>query len=441
MSTLSFDILERLPDGAFLIAADGRIVYANRRGADLFGYEVHELVGANVDSLVPQRSRQKHTDHRAGFLKDPAVREMAASRTVYGTRKDGSLFEVDITLSPIATGDAQIVFTVVRDAAPRIRLAHELRLYEAAFEAAANGIVITDAEDVIQFANPAFCTLTGYDVEDLIGRSTKMLRSDEHDDAFYDDIHATLRLGRVWIGLVATRRSDGTHYIEERTVTPVRRADGAIGWFVTIGRDVTERVDDERFREDLVRQLRDAASTDPLTGVANRRRFFDLARRAVGRAQRRDENLSVIMFDLDHFKRINDTHGHMVGDEVLKETVRICSSTLRTDDIIARFGGEEFIILLPNTSLAAASVVAERMRETLEATAITTASGPVKVTLSAGVSTLGEQSPTIDRMIRCADDGLYDAKRAGRNRVSHSGGDDVERGHRRSVDADIRERS
>ena len=164
------------------------------------------------------------------------------------------------------------------------------------------------------------------------------------------------------------------------------------------------------------RELQRLAREDALTGLANRRHFRDEAERTIARSSRYEEALSLIMLDIDRFKRINDSRGHNIGDEVLKETVQRCLGGLRGTDLLARWGGEEFIALLPHTHLAEALQVAERLRETLAASPIASSSGPVPATLSGGVAQW-QSGETLDAMLSRADAALYRAKQEGRNRI------------------------
>ncbi len=164
------------------------------------------------------------------------------------------------------------------------------------------------------------------------------------------------------------------------------------------------------------RELQRLAREDALTGLANRRHFMQEAERALLLAARYDEALSLIMFDLDHFKLINDQWGHNAGDEVLRETVSRCLVCLRATDLLARWGGEEFIILLPHTHIVEAAQVAERLRETLELRPVGSSRGKIQATLSAGVAQWAN-SMSFDQFVSAADTALYAAKQGGRNRV------------------------
>ncbi|MCX7278194.1 MAG: GGDEF domain-containing protein [Burkholderiales bacterium] len=159
--------------------------------------------------------------------------------------------------------------------------------------------------------------------------------------------------------------------------------------------------------------------TDVLTGLHNRRHFMQTAQRELDLAQRHGLPLALLILDIDHFKHVNDQHGHDVGDQVLVEVGRRCTQVLRATDLLARWGGEEFVVLLPNTGYEQAHQLAERMRETVAYSAqLYAAQGAVKVTISIGVAgTVAQQPTTLDALVQQADRALYDAKRAGRNQV------------------------
>lgn len=160
--------------------------------------------------------------------------------------------------------------------------------------------------------------------------------------------------------------------------------------------------------------------TDSLTGLANRRHFVHTAHHAIDLAVRHQWPLALLILDIDHFKRVNDSHGHSAGDKVLVEVARRCAQCLRTTDLLARWGGEEFVVLLPNTPLEQARQFAERMREAVAFSAqLYAATDAVRVTISVGAAGMAEAEPmTLDALVQAADHALFDAKRAGRNQVS-----------------------
>lgn len=160
------------------------------------------------------------------------------------------------------------------------------------------------------------------------------------------------------------------------------------------------------------------SETDPLTGVGNRRHFMEQAQRAIAAAKTMQVPLSIVLIDIDHFKRVNDTHGHAVGDEVIVRVASACRQKLRSGDVFCRWGGEEFIVLLPSASLEMGCQLAERLRVAVAESAAPEA----PVTISLGVGELTSQAGTLDEVVSVADHQLYRAKDGGRNRVEPSEG-------------------
>lgn len=167
----------------------------------------------------------------------------------------------------------------------------------------------------------------------------------------------------------------------------------------------------------LFQQVREQALTDPLTGVYNRRYFFDMANREMEQARILRRELTILMFDLDHFKQVNDVYGHLAGDQVLARVAQVARQQARDTDSICRYGGEEFAVLLPETDLQAGVQVAERLRHEIGQIRLTTRKGEVTITVSIGVATLTEPIATIEDLIHQADNALYVAKQSGRNCV------------------------
>jgi diguanylate cyclase (GGDEF)-like protein len=181
-------------------------------------------------------------------------------------------------------------------------------------------------------------------------------------------------------------------------------------WFAAGNvRDITERKQAEQ-------EFKRLANTDDLTGTLNRRRFLELAQAEVLRAQRYGSPLSLLMLDLDHFKAINDTYGHGVGDLVLRSLVEVSKEVLRVVDVFGRVGGEEFMALLPETNLEGALTVAERLRAAFAARTVTAGGNEIRCTASLGVAVLAPDM-TLEQLMKAADEALYQAKKRGRNQV------------------------
>ncbi len=314
-----------------------------------------------------------------------------------------------------------------------------LHIRERAIEAINDGVVIMDARAPgmpIVFANPAFLAMADHPADEILGRP--LFQSEGTGQAGHVAVHDALREGKPTRTQLHAFRQDGTEFWSELRTAPVRDARGQITHHVAIQHDVTEvkrseaelrathdaldrlnreleaRVEARTQELQLANQrLEELASIDPLTGASNRRYFLEQARIEISRAKRQGHALSVIMLDIDFFKSINDRFGHEIGDKVLVALAATIRAVLRTGDIFARLGGEEFILMLPGQGLAAAVQVAERLRLLIGGMAV----AECPVTVSAGVSGLQDESDEIDNLLRRADRGLYLAKNQGRNQV------------------------
>lgn len=234
-------LVSAAPDAMVLADKTGHIVLANDEAERLFGYEQQELLGMPVEMLVPERFRNRHVEHRDAYFTAPVMRPMGVGPELYGVRKDGSEFPVDIKLSYYPTKDGGIAIAAIRDVTDRKQAEAQLYLRTTALEAAANGIVITDREGTIVWVNPAATPLTGYTADELLGQNLRLLKSDHHDTAFFQDLWKTILTGQTWHGEMINRRKDGSLYTEEQTIAPVRDDRGRITHFIAIKQDVTAR--------------------------------------------------------------------------------------------------------------------------------------------------------------------------------------------------------
>ena len=226
-----------------IINARGVIQLANAQCELLFGYPRKELIGQPVEMLVPAEIRDRHPAMRESFHRSPDGRAMGSGRELRAVRKDGSVFPVEIGLSPLPgrQGEEAQVAVSIRDITERRRAEEELLTQHSALEAAANAIVICNSSGVIQWVNPAFVRLTGYQRDEAVGQNPRVLNSGVHDREFFRQMWQTVLAGSVWHGALTNKRKDGVLYQEEMTITPVRSRDGAITHFVAVKQDITER--------------------------------------------------------------------------------------------------------------------------------------------------------------------------------------------------------
>jgi diguanylate cyclase (GGDEF)-like protein/PAS domain S-box-containing protein len=310
----------------------------------------------------------------------------------------------------------------IRYALLRTEMEARNSLLIAALEAAANGIVITDTQAVVIWANSAFGKLTGYQPEEAVGRKpSELVSSGLQSQDFYQAMWAVIMAGQHWRGELINKHKDGHLYHEELSIAPVKNSAGDITHFIGIKEDISER-------KALEEQLQKLASTDPLTGLFNRRVFMEQLEQERAKVARLSNYSAVLlMLDLDFFKRVNDVYGHGTGDEVLKAFADITRSTTRTIDVPARLGGEEFAILLSGADQKDALAMAERLRAQVAAMRIEHEAGPVQITVSIGGTYVSVNDQSSEAVLHRADAALYEAKDKGRNQVCWFAAQAVER--------------
>ncbi|HRP94701.1 MAG TPA: diguanylate cyclase [Rhodocyclaceae bacterium] len=285
-----------------------------------------------------------------------------------------------------------------------------IQAIKAAIDQAPTAMMITDRRGRIEYVNQAFVVCTGYGRDELLGRHPRMLMGPAAVPATYRKIRKTLVAGERWRGELVNVRKCGSEHWVSLAVSPVRDPSGRIANYIAVREDITER---KRFEEGLRR----LANFDALTGINNRRHLMELADLEWKRAVRYGTPLSLLVLDVDHFKQINDTHGHSVGDQAICLVAQACLNAVREIDVVGRYGGEEFVIVLPGTHFAGALELAERLRRRVAGIRIKCGQPqPISLTASIGVASL-QQGDTFEQLLMAADKALYQAKRQGRDKV------------------------
>jgi diguanylate cyclase (GGDEF)-like protein/PAS domain S-box-containing protein len=311
---------------------------------------------------------------------------------------------------------ANLLMTVLTDISRQVaaeRRARQTESWLAGIYTSVNDFAFfsLDAEGRIESWNPSIERLTGFGETDVVGHTLSRFYARDEIVLHRSPEHIALTRDEGWhVEEFWCETKTGRRYWGQVLIAVLREEGDEISGYSVVLRDVTER---KVSSDNLARLL----TTDHLTGVSSRAHFFEIAEAEVARAERHGRALSVVMLDADYFKRINDTAGHQAGDEVLKRIAGEAKGLLRTSDTVARLGGEEFVLMLPSTTTSEAVAVAERLRVAVERARIDTAVGRLKATVSLGVATLSHATPTLQSLLAAADRALYDAKRAGRNRV------------------------
>lgn len=264
-------------------------------------------------------------------------------------------------------------------------------------------------QGVINSWSPSAERLTGFTESEAIGETLRRFCSFSALGVDGLDEHLTFAREEGWYSRdYLCQHKSGHDFFAQAMIAVLREEDDDFSGYTAVFRDVTER----KVSSDNLAKL---LSKDHLTGAVNRAHFFNLAEKEFARANRFGHSISIIMLDADHFKKINDSWGHPIGDEVLKSIVKVAEEVLRVGDTIARLGGEEFVVMLPKISSIEALVVAERLRSSIEASIVDAGGEQIKITVSMGVASMSDSRTTLKQLLASADSALYDAKSKGRN--------------------------
>ncbi|MHB8334773.1 MAG: putative bifunctional diguanylate cyclase/phosphodiesterase [Acidimicrobiales bacterium] len=407
-------LLNVLPDGVAFVDDTGIIRHANAVFTTLTGYDLPDLVGRSIEDIVPPNARARHVDQRRRFVEGARVRTMGRHLDLALLRRDGSELAVDIALAPIVLGGRPWIITLVRDdsaerSASRARDEIEQR-FRLAFEENMAPMAFTDLDDHCIAVNDAFCSMVARTREELLAGDSSLFTHPE-DLGITESVQQRLLAGDVERVRYIKRylRSDGRVIVVEISKSTARDEHGDILYFVNSERDITDELE-------LADQLAHQALHDPLTGLANRALFDDRLAQAFERVDRYGGFGAVLLIDLDDFKGINDTRGHIAGDELLSTVAGRMQSVTRASDTLCRFGGDEFLYLAEGLSAdEEVQQVATRLLGVFDET-FAMSGTVVEQRASIGVVTFDGGRVDRETLVRDADVALYEAKREGKNR-------------------------
>jgi diguanylate cyclase (GGDEF)-like protein/PAS domain S-box-containing protein len=521
------------PDALLISDAQGIITMTNHQAELLLGYSEQELVGMSIDELVPRRARQHHPAQRTAFTATPNARRMGYGLAVQTRRKDGSECDVEVSLSRIETEEGLFFASALRDITERNRAQEQQRIAAVAFESH-QGVVVTDANDIILRVNQAFTKITGYTAQESVGRNMNFLKSDRHDDAFwrhvwrtilddgswegeiwnknknaeihphwltiaavkdskavishfigtYTDIteikkaeadlrvaavafesnqammitdsnNTILRINRtfteitgyalqdvigknprifksgthdvefyrsmwhsinttgVWNGEIWDKRKNGELYPKWMTISAVKDGSGKVTHYIGSHFDISER----KKSEEIINSL---AFFDQLTGLPNRTLLIDRLKQTMAASARTGHHCALLFIDLDNFKSLNDTLGHDMGDLLLKQVAQRLSQCGREGDTVARLGGDEFVVVLANLgecladAALATETVAQKFLDALYQSYLLRDVSH-RSTASIGATVFLGQEISVDELMKQADLAMYRSKDNGRN--------------------------
>lgn len=401
-------LLESQVEAILIVDDTGTIVIVNEQAERLFGYRRDELLGQPIEIVIPERLRGVHAGHRDRYVASPHARPMGIGLELTAARKDGSEFAAEISLSAVETEEGLLITSRISDITPRKRAEAALREAEEhfrlAFEHTPIGMAIVALDGRFQRVNRALCEITGYEEQWLLGSTIYEIAhvedADLEDDKLQELLNGAIRSHRAEQRLV---NSSGHAIWTNVSVSLVRDGEGAPLHFIVQIEDISGR----KLMEERLRRL---ADYDSLTGVRNRRQFERDLFVQVGNCQRYGEHAALLMIDLDAFKQINDTYGHQVGDDVLKAVAAAIRKRLRSTDTVARFGGDEFAVLLPHVTRAKAEAVAADLVECIASVVVHVTTGTFSPRASIGVAHIDQTVVSKEAVLGQADDAMYSHK-------------------------------
>ncbi len=398
-------ILANLQDTYYRTDAEGRLVRVSAAMKDMLGYEVDEVIGRNLAEFYVE------PEGPARFLDALA----AAGGSIKGyeialRHKSGATVWVAVNASFLrdAQGNVAGVEGLVRDNSLARAAQARMRTLSSALEQTADMVMIADRGGVVEYVNQAFCDISGFSPDEVVGRLPNVMKSGKQSAEFYARLWTTILAGDVFHDVLINKRKDGTLYYEEKTITPLKDAQGRITHFIATGRDISERMQTQE-------RLQYLAYHDVLTRLPNRALLMERLEHAATRGRRRKSRLALLFLDLDRFKVINDTLGHDFGDRLLQVLADRLRQCVREEDTVARLSGDEFAILLENVeSMEAVAEVAGKVLGVF-AQPFEVFDRELFVTTSIGVSVFPTDGDNGKTLLKHADTAMYRAKDKGRN--------------------------
>ena len=400
-------------EGLAIISPDGVFIFGNQTVEEYLGFSDEGLQGLTPEDALVERLRSDGTVCPPDeYPTNITLRDGREVRDfVMGLRaSDGNIRWVLVNTSPLGIGAANRTGVVMTfsDITERRRAEEQLKLAFEAIRQSGEGILMTDADQRILSANPAFESVTGYSADEVIGKTPAFIASARHDEHFFASMREVLDDTGHWQGEVWNQRKNGEIYPEWLGVSVVQQADNRPRYYVYIFSDMTERQQAQQHIEFL-------AHHDPLTGLPNRLLLRDRVLQAQAQATRMQSRVALMYLDLDRFKTINDSLGHPIGDAMLKEVVERLKGCVRDSDTISRQGGDEFIILLNDVrDSEAVSRVADKIHQRM-GEAIAIGDHSLLTSFSIGVALFPDDGEDFDSLLQKADTAMYHAKAAGRN--------------------------
>ncbi|MDB1125808.1 sensor domain-containing protein [Vibrio algarum] len=406
------NFIDSFSDHLWIKNVEGVYTHCNREVSQAWRKPVSEIIGKTDYELFDPEVAEKFIaadDEVIAAGKQTVVEECAnavnpESKTWLETIKAPVLDSLGRTVGIVG---------MTRNVTNRKAIEDQLLVAATVFENSVEGVIISNKDGMIIYVNKAFCEITGYVELEAIGRNPRFLKSGRHDTDFYRNIWANLINEGQWKGEIWNRRKNGEIFPELSTISVVYDDRRNICNYVAVFSDISQQKQQEN-------DLQHMAYHDPLTDLPNRTKLTSQIEQEIYHAKRNRESFATIFIDIDHFKHINDSYGHLVGDEVLCEIASRLKNNLREVDTVSRIGGDEFVLLLPGIAdVDSISIIAQKIMSVFEKPIEIGKTDPFRLTGSIGIALYPQDGNDSDLLLSNADAAMYRAKQTGRNNYAY----------------------
>jgi diguanylate cyclase (GGDEF)-like protein/PAS domain S-box-containing protein len=456
-------IADAASDAIVMMNNAGKISFWNPAAEKIFGYKAYEAIGREMHTLLlPQRYCESYQKGFGRFQSTGEGPSVGRRIELTAKRKDGEEFPAEISLSALPLKGKWYAVGILRDITERKKADEELKAHRERLEHlvaertdelhAANELLLKEILDrsrteeelyrsesflntifesfhepfnivdrdykIIKF-NAAFTHMREKRATDIYGKKCYAVLHNRNSICKNCLVERTFQSKDPYAKEKVLKLSNGSRAWVEIYTYPILDQRGNVSYVITYTRNITDRKKEEEEKKELISNLNHLSTTDSLTGILNRRALNDMLNHEIERATRYNSDLSLMLCDVDRFKNINDTYGHTSGDRALQAVTAALKASLRKSDILGRYGGDEFMIILPETTLAGAHSLAEKIRSAVEELELEIPGGNrVKLSLSIGITRCSMSIDNIDTIVGLADTALYASKQTGRNKVS-----------------------
>ena len=403
------DIGKPMGRAILLLDESGLIKYCSPVALNYFGVSLQVMIGKSVTCLLPEfHGGSSAPDDSPASIPPGLSDEEEKWRPCHGHDSKGRKLPLEMTRLKLELEGRNFQLLELRRLQTLGDEEEKLRRIQEVSELSADAVVITDTEGVIVYINAAFEELSGYRKEEAIGQTHAIVKTGVHDEKFYAHMWEVLLTNSIFRGQFINRHKNGTHFHEDKVIRPLLASNGKTTHFIASGRDVSERVK-------IMQRLEHYANYDSLTGLPNRNLFMDRLQQAQAHAFRSGEGFVLMLLDVDHFKEVNDTFGHAVGDVVLQTAALRLKQCVRNEDTVARLGGDEFCLILEKTTLQRdVQKVLEKISVMLREPRKIDGHN-IAIQASIGVAFYPEHGEDSHTLLKQADDAMYRVKANGGN--------------------------